>query len=83
MSCETLDKDKITMESLIKNWHHFPLDPIPLDKEIIAIWKNEVGNWKSGKFQGYLFYRRGSFAPFNDIPVHWIYYNIEDEKVKD
>lgn len=67
--------NEITMESLIKNWYGWPLDAIPLDKYVVAIWKSAYGEWKSGKFHGHEFYRIRDEEPFNEIPVKWIFYN--------
>lgn len=68
-----------SIDSLSKNWNHWPLSSIPLDKKVIAIWKSSDGKWKSGKFDGYEFYGRRSYEPFNDISVRWIYADSKDE----
>lgn len=73
---------EITMEYLTRSWNEWPLCAIPLDKEIIAIWKSDNGKYKSGKFHGSEFYRRRDYEPFNDISVKWIYYNPKDEAIE-
>jgi|GEM_PF-4422053 len=46
------------MNEKLEDWNRHPLEhPIPLDREIIALWKNMNGKWKREKVDGYLFYQ--------------------------